>query len=42
MVKTIFIDIDGTLLNRNHILTQNTINALNKAYSMFKKYIKNV
>ena len=33
MVKTIFIDIDGTLLNRNHILTQNTINALNKAHN---------
>lgn len=33
MVKTVFIDIDGTLLNRNHILTQNTINALNKAHN---------
>ena len=33
MVKTIFIDIDGTLLNREHVLTQRNKDVLNKAHN---------
>ena len=32
MIKTLFLDIDGTLLNRAHILTENTKAALKEAH----------